>query len=111
MSNATIDTTTVAGCRSAEADAFNRAADLLEAAAKGGADLIKQALQFNQLLWSLVLADITEADNKLPLELKANIVSLSMFVEGLGEKFAKGEKIDLNALVNINRNLAQGLGA
>lgn len=108
---ADFDTTTVAGCRAAEAHAFNRAADLLEEASKGSPELVEQALKFNQLLWSLILADITEADNKLPVELKANIVSLGIFVEGQSDKFARGEKVDLSALANINRNLAEGLGA
>lgn len=105
------DTTTVEGCRAAEAHAFRRAAELMEkAVASGNADMVEQALRFNQLLWSLIVADMTEKDNRLPTDLKANILSLSIFVENQTAKMLQSPgAATVASLVGINRNLADGL--
>jgi len=98
--------------RELEAMAFTRAALKLEDAKKltdNPAEFGK-ALRFNHLLWTIIQADIVEPDNKLPPEIKANIMSLSIFVD---KQTAKALRVrnpaDLDVLININRNLAAGL--
>jgi flagellar protein FlaF len=59
----------------------------------------ERALKYNQLLWSIIQADVAEKDNALPEELKANLMSLSIFVD---KQTSKG-------LTNINLNIAEGL--
>ena len=98
--------------REAEAMAFTKAARLLAEARKNPGDYGAYAavLRFNQRLWTLIQADLVEKENKLPNHLKANLLSLSIFVDrqtlvALTEP--KAEHLD--SLCNINRNIAQGL--
>lgn len=92
--------------------ALTKAANLLEEA-KGqmeNRDALSQALRFNHLLWTIIQADIVEPENLLPDEIKANVMSLSIFVDKQTIKALKARQPDLlDALININRNLAAGL--
>ena len=69
--------------REVEAMAFTKAALLLEDAKKvtGNLEEYSKALRFNHLLWTIIQADLTEPDNALPPEIKANVMSLSIFVD------------------------------
>lgn len=98
--------------REVEAMAFTKAAVLLEEA-KGKTNSIEEyakALRFNHLLWTIIQADLTEPENQLPNEIKANIMSLSIFVDKQTTKAMRtSSAADLDVLININRNLAAGL--
>lgn len=98
--------------REVEAMAFTKAALLLEDAKKvsGNIDEFSRALRFNHLLWTIMQADITEEENQLPPEIKANVMSLSIFVDKQTTKALRSANSnDLDVLININRNLAAGL--
>lgn len=98
--------------RQAEAMAFTKAAGMMEEAKRtpGDGSVLAQALRFNQLFWTILQADITDPNNQLPNEIKANIMSLSIFVDKQTSKVLRsGDANDLDALININRNLAMGL--
>ncbi|MCC6915515.1 MAG: flagellar biosynthesis regulator FlaF [Rhodospirillaceae bacterium] len=98
--------------REVEAMAFTKAALLLEDAKKqtGNIEEFAKALRFNHLLWTIIQADLTEPDNQLPPEIKANVMSLSIFVDKQTTKALRSSSAgDLDVLININRNLAAGL--
>lgn len=98
--------------REAEAMAFTKAAGMMEDAKRhpGDETLLAQALRFNQLFWTILQADIADPNNALPNELKANIMSLSIFVDKQASKALRsGNPDDLDSLISINRNLALGL--
>lgn len=98
--------------REVEAMAFTKAALMLEEA-KGKVDdydSYAAALKFNQLLWTIIQADVVDNENQLPAQLKANILSLSIFVDRQTIKSLANTKAEnLDALININKNLAEGL--
>ena len=98
--------------REAEAMAFTKAAVMMEDARKDPTDyeLFSQALRFNHLLWTIIQADITDKANQLPPEIKANVLSLSIFVDKqTTQALAEGDPDLLKTLININRNMAEGL--
>ncbi|MHB1206317.1 MAG: flagellar biosynthesis regulator FlaF [Rhodospirillaceae bacterium] len=98
--------------REVEAMAFTKAALMLEDAKKSANNIeeYSKALRFNHLLWTIIQADLTEPDNNLPDEIKANVMSLSIFVDKQTTKALRGSNpTDLDVLININRNLAAGL--
>jgi len=100
--------------RDLEAMAFTRAALKLEDAKKlvDNPTEFGKALRFNHLLWTIIQADIVEPNNMLPQEIKANIMSLSIFVDKQTAKALRARNpADLDVLININRNLAAGLRA
>ena len=98
--------------REVEAMAFTKAALMLDEA-KGQTDdydAYAAALKFNQLLWTIIQDDIIDTSNQLPPQLKANILSLSIFVDKQTVKAladTNGEYLD--SLIDINKNLAEGL--
>lgn len=98
--------------REVEAMAFTKAALALEEA-KGTLDdydAYASALKFNQLLWTIIQADIVDKENQLPPQIKANILSLSIFIDRQTIKaLADVDAQHLEVLVNINKNLAEGL--
>jgi flagellar protein FlaF len=98
--------------REVEAMAFTKAALMLDEA-KGQTedyDAYAAALKFNQLLWTIIQADIVDTANTLPPQLKANILSLSIFVDKQTVKALADTNGDhLDSLIDINKNLAEGL--
>ena len=100
--------------REVEAMAFTKAALLLEEAKNNTDDYdsYASALKFNQLLWTIIQADIVDKENELPAQLKANILSLSIFVDKQTVKaLADTKPRHIDSLININKNLAEGLMA
>ena len=100
--------------REVEAMAFTKAALLLEEAKNNTDDYdsYASALKFNQLLWTIIQADIVDKENELPAQLKANILSLSIFVDKQTVKALADTKTrHIDSLININKNLAEGLMA
>jgi flagellar protein FlaF len=68
------------------------------------------ALRNNQRIWTVFQAELTEPDNPLPLEIKRNLLSLSVFVDRRTfELMAKPEREKLDILIAINKNIAAGL--
>jgi len=98
--------------REVEAMAFTKAALMLDEA-RGQLDdydAYAAALKFNQLLWTIIQADIVDQANQLPAQLKANILSLSIFVDKQTVKALSDTDAEhLDVLININKNLAEGL--
>ena len=98
--------------REVEAMAFTKAALMLEDAKKfiGNITEYSKALRFNHLLWTIIQADLTDPENQLPPEIKANVMSLSIFVDKQTTKALRSTTAnDLDVLININRNFAAGL--
>jgi flagellar biosynthesis activator protein FlaF len=67
------------------------------------------ALGWNRQLWSTMSALCQEGDNGLPPQVRANIVSLSLFVSRHTSQVMAGEE-DFETLIDINRMMMQGLG-
>ncbi len=95
-----------------DAAAFSQAAYVLDQARQdlSDEDLRERALKYNQLLWSIIQADVSERDNALPDELKANLMSLSIFVDRQTSKaLAEPTEEIMDSLININLNISEGL--
>jgi flagellar protein FlaF len=60
------------------------------------------ALDWNRRLWSVLATDCSDSDNKLNDPLRAQIISISLFVVMRGEE-------DFEVLIDINRSIMQGL--
>ena len=67
-----------------------------------------EALATNRRLWSVLAADCAADGNSLPQSLRAQIISLSLFVDRHSSAVMRqGAAIDV--LVDINRSIMQGL--
>lgn len=101
-----------AGARQTEARALLEAARRLSEAGKESDTHgeYRAALRLNWRLWTIIQSDITSEENPLPSEIKANIMSLSIFIDKhtVGA-LAEPDLNKLAVLVDINRNIASGL--
>lgn len=98
--------------REIEAMAFVKAARLLDEARKKVDDreAYAAAVRFNQRLWTLLQAALIEKANPLPNSIKANIMSLSIFVDKQTIKALFEPKAEhLDSLYQIDKNMAGGL--
>lgn len=98
--------------REIEAWGLLQAARLLDDARRNPDDMdaLHHALRTNQMLWTIFQAAVTEDNCELPRPLRADILSLSVFVDKT--TFARLADLDatkIDILIDLNRNLAAGL--
>lgn len=66
------------------------------------------AVLWNKSIWSAFRVDLVGADNKLPKDLKARLISLSIWVDR--ETFdILDNKSDLQAIIDVNKLIMEGL--
>lgn len=71
---------------------------------------LDEALKYNQRVWTFFQAEVSQADNPLPVDVKRNILQLSAFIDRrIFEVMAYPAPEKLDALININRGIAAGL--
>ena len=66
------------------------------------------ALDWNRRLWSALATDCSDPQNTLPAQLRASIISLSLWVGRHSSAVMRGEE-DFDALIEVNRMVMQGL--
>ena len=69
---------------------------------------LHEALHWNRQLWSTLATDCAVEGNQLPAQLRAQIVSISIWVGKYSSQVAKGQE-SLEALIDINKNIMEGL--
>lgn len=71
---------------------------------------LEEALRYNQRLWTFFQAEIEAEDCPLPSDLRANLLRLARFTDTRTfELLGRPESARLQALIDINRNIAAGL--
>ena len=66
------------------------------------------ALDWNRRLWSVLATDCADSANSLPVELRAQIISLSIWVNKHSSAVMRREE-DFAPLIEVNRIMMQGL--
>src|SRR3977135_2836637 len=104
---------TTAAPREIEAQALLKAArQLLDVQANwaGPARNLHNALLFKRRLWSIFMSAAETNDNPQPLEIRQNIANIAVFVmKQTVDMQLNHDPAKLNALIDINCNLAAGL--
>lgn len=83
---------------------------LMDAAQKDEKDFSGRirALHWNRRLWTTLAGDCSSPDNRLPMELRANIISLSIWVDKHTSQVMQ-KQASIQPLIDINRIIMQGL--
>ncbi len=72
---------------------------------------LEEALEKNRKLWAILASAVAENETPLPEEVKKSILSLAMFIfQRTVEILTHPAPEKLNILININMNIAKGLG-
>ncbi len=101
--------------RDIEAAALTRCALLLEECrnnwdAPDRENLLAEALRINQMVWSILQGELVKKDNPLPVDIRSNLLTLSVFIDKrIIQVLANPEPDKLNIIIDINLNLAAGL--
>jgi flagellar protein FlaF len=80
---------------------------LLNGAEKGGVALA-EACHMNRMLWTIFQTDLAQPGNGLPDELKAQLISLAIWVQRYTSKVLF-ENASIDPLVSVNRSIMDGL--
>ena len=71
---------------------------------------LHDCLKHNQRIWTIFQAELEKTENPLPIELKRDLLRLSVFIDKRTiETLAFPTPEKLTILININRNIAAGL--
>ena len=66
------------------------------------------ALDWNRRIWTNLATDCASADNQLPDQVRAAIISLSIFVSKHTSEVMRGDD-SFDVLIDINKTIMQGL--
>jgi flagellar biosynthesis activator protein FlaF len=94
-----------------ERRAFDRSIELLVAAngKEHGTRESIEALLFTNRLWSILLEDLADDGNGLPDSLKANLISIGIWVLRRTEEIRLGTSRDYTALIEVSESIRKGL--
>ena len=99
--------------RELEANLLLKAAAHLQAVQDSWRDKpagLHEALMYNRRLWTVLIDALVSPGNKLPAQIRENLIKLGAFV--MGETFAlmtKPSPNHLQSIIKINRGIAAGL--
>ncbi|PRD42658.1 flagellar biosynthesis regulator FlhF [Phyllobacterium phragmitis] len=90
---------------------FDRSIDLLLAAREHGASSREgiNAGYFTMRLWTTLIEDLGSAENALPEELKAAIISIGIFILKEMERIRQGQSDDYDSIIDITRTIRDSL--
>lgn len=71
---------------------------------------LHDALHWNRQLWSTLATDCAVEGNMLPKQLRASIISISIWVGRHSSQVARGDE-EVQPLIDINKNIMEGLSA
>ena len=97
--------------KSNEVEALNHLIDCLKEAKVQG---IQSAVGINalyqtNLVWCFLLEDLAKPENSLPDQLKADLVSIGLFILKEVERIRQNENDNLDALIELNIMISTGL--
>ncbi|MGE0595711.1 MAG: flagellar biosynthesis regulator FlaF [Hyphomonadaceae bacterium] len=72
--------------------------------------VLAEALDANRKLWNVLSADCATPQNSLPQALRAQIISLALWVSKYSSEVLR-DGAELDPLIDVNRAMMEGLGA
>ncbi len=97
--------------RDNERSALERSIELLQVAEQKGPRSVEavEALHFVRRLWGIFIEDLAQADNGLPQKLRADLVSVGLWVMREAEEIRQGRSQDFKGLIDVSRTISEGL--
>lgn len=97
--------------RQDEATAIEQSIEMLEKAQAAGARSREsiEALFYLRRLWSLLIEDLAKPENDLPESLRADLISIGMWIMRQAENIRTGNSEDFKGLIDVSRIIVAGL--
>ncbi|WP_157016380.1 flagellar biosynthesis regulator FlaF [Mesorhizobium xinjiangense] len=111
FSYADIQTDSVADARDRERQLLTRSIDLLVAARQAGTGSMQavEAVHFLNRVWTTFLDDLGSAENELPNELRANLISIGLWLLREAEAVRQGTSENFDGLIEISQIIRDGI--
>jgi len=97
--------------REQERSALERSIALLQEAERKGAQSREaiEAIFFVRRLWGIFIEDLAKSENGLPQKLRADLVSVGLWVMRETEEIRLGRSSNFAALIDVSRTISEGL--
>lgn len=97
--------------RENERNALRRSIEMLEVAEENGTQSREavEAIYFVRRLWGIFIEDLAKSENGLPQKLRADLVSVGLWVMRETEEIRQGRSKSFKALIDVSNTIAEGL--
>ncbi|WP_072395317.1 flagellar biosynthesis regulator FlaF [Hyphomicrobium sp. CS1GBMeth3] len=97
--------------RENERTALDRSISLLQEAERKGTQSREaiEAIFFVRRLWGIFIEDLAKPENGLPQKLRADLVSVGLWVMRETEEIRQGRSSNFSALIDVSRTISEGL--
>jgi flagellar protein FlaF len=111
FSYADIQSDSIADAKNRERQLLDRSIDLLVAAQAKGAKSIQtiEALHFLNRIWTTFIDDLGKPDNELPKELRANLISIGLWLLREADAIRRGDSDNFSGLIDISQIIRDGI--
>ncbi|MCV0393767.1 MAG: flagellar biosynthesis regulator FlaF [Rhizobiaceae bacterium] len=111
FSYADVQSDSVADAKDRESQLIDRSIEMLEKAKDAGLRSLEtvEAVHFVNRIWSTMIEDLANPENALPNELRANLISIGLWLLRGAEAVRQGESDDLDGLIEISQIIRDGL--
>lgn len=111
FSYADVQTDSIADARDRERQLLTRAIEMLSQARTAGLDSMEaiEALHFTNRVWTSLIEDLGNPDNALPKELRANLISIGLWVMREAEDIRQGRSRNFDGLIEITQIIRDGI--
>ena len=111
FSYADIQTDSVADAKDRERQLLTRSIDMLTAAASVGRESMEaiEALHFTNRVWTSFVEDLGSSDNALPKELRANLISIGLWLLRETEDIRQGRTNNFEGLIEVSQIIRDGI--
>ena len=111
FSYADIQTDSVADAKDRERQLLTRSIDLLGVAHSQGCDSLEavEAIHFLNRVWTSFLEDLGSPDNELPMELRANLISIGLWLLREAEEVRQGRSDNFEGLIEVSQIIRDGI--
>ncbi len=111
LSYADIHADSVADARDRERQVLDRSIRLLDEARQAGpqSQAAVEAIHFANRLWTTFLDDLGSPENALPKELRANLISIGLWVLREAEEIRQGRSENFEGLIEVTQIIRDGI--
>ena len=111
FSYADIQTDSVADARDRERQLLTRSIELLSTAMEKGARSPEsiEAVHFVNRIWTAFLEDLGSDENELPPELRANLISIGLWLLREAESVRQGRSENFEGIIEVSQIIRDGI--
>lgn len=106
-----IQTDSVADAKDRERQVLSRSIDLLSAAKDQGPSSREaiDAIHFVNRIWTTFVQDLGNPENELPKELRANLISIGLWLLREAEEVRQGRSENFEGLIEVSQIIRDGM--